>query len=165
DTGIGIPPDQLEAIFQPFEQVVEGRRRGGTGLGLPISRRYVQLMGSDIDVQSRAGAGSTFSFELAVQPAPVPAHAAEAAAGGATLQPAAAEEGDLSPPPAEIERLHALALEGNMRDILRWAGRLAELEGQPYRRFALHVRFLAERYQSQALLSLAKRHRGGTAGS
>jgi PAS domain S-box-containing protein len=56
DTGTGIPADRLEAIFQPFEQAGDGQRRGGTGLGLPISRRYVQLMGSDIEVESRIGA-------------------------------------------------------------------------------------------------------------
>jgi PAS domain S-box-containing protein len=155
DSGIGIPPDQLEAIFQPFEQVAEGQRRGGTGLGLPISRRYVRLMGSDIKVESQMGVGSTFRFDLTIQPAAVPEVAGadlEAARG------AASDAEGITPPPAEIERLHALALEGNMRDILRWTGHLIELEGQRYRRFALHVRFLAERYQSQAILSLAKRH-------
>jgi PAS domain S-box-containing protein len=164
DTGIGVPPDQLEAIFQPFEQVAEGQRRGGTGLGLPISRRYVRLMGSDIEVESRVGVGSTFRFDLAAQPVAVPAYPASAAGDGTGLDgahAASAEEIGITPPPSEIEQLHALALEGNMRDILRWAGRLVELEGKRYRRFALHVRFLAERYQSQAILSLAKRHLGG----
>ena len=160
DTGIGIPASQLEAIFQPFEQVAEGQRRGGTGLGLPISRRYVQLMGGDIQVASRMGVGSTFSFDLAIQTIAAPALAASAA--GAPERESAAnapagEEGTVTPPPAEIERLHELALEGNMRDILRWAGHLTELEGQRYRSFALHVRFLAERFQSQAILTLAKR--------
>ena len=157
DTGIGIPPDQLEAIFQPFEQVAEGQRRGGTGLGLPISRRYVQLMGSDIEVVSRIGAGSTFRFDLAIQAAAAPSDLTDVAAATPDVGAAPAAAEGVAPPPQEIERLHALALEGNMRDILHWAGRLTELEGQRYRHFALHVRFLAERYQSQAILSLAKR--------
>ena len=169
DTGIGVPADQLESIFQPFEQVAEGQRRGGTGLGLPISRRYVQLMGSDIEVESRIGLGSTFRFDLAIQPAAAPVALAAAAAGApdreAVAYPPATEEAAITPPATEIERLHELALEGNMRDILRWAGRLTELEGQRYRRFALHVRFLAERFQSQAILSLAKRCLGDGAGS
>lgn len=166
DTGVGIPADQLEAIFQPFEQVGEGLRRGGTGLGLPISRRYVQLLGSDIEVESRIGVGTTFRFDLAIEAAVAPAQAASAVAPDleSAAHAPAAGEGGITPPPAEIERLHELALEGNMRDILRWAGRLTELEGQRYRRFALHVRFLAERYQSQAILSLAKRWLGGSAG-
>ncbi len=65
DTGVGIGPQQLEAIFQPFEQAGDIRYRlGGTGLGLPISRQLLRLMGSDILVRSDVGAGSTFSFEI-----------------------------------------------------------------------------------------------------
>lgn len=65
DTGVGIPADRLETIFQPFEQVGDMRhRQGGTGLGLAISREFVRLMGSDIHVQSDEGKGSTFWFEL-----------------------------------------------------------------------------------------------------
>ena len=67
DTGIGINQEQLETIFQPFEQVGEmRRRRGGTGLGLAISRQFVHLMGGEIRVDSRIGQGSTFWFELDV---------------------------------------------------------------------------------------------------
>ncbi|HYD79402.1 MAG TPA: ATP-binding protein [Paucimonas sp.] len=67
DTGIGMEPDQLETIFQPFEQVGDMQRRhGGTGLGLSISRQLVRLMGSDIHVTSEPGKGSVFSFELLV---------------------------------------------------------------------------------------------------
>jgi signal transduction histidine kinase/CheY-like chemotaxis protein len=67
DTGIGIPAEQLEKIFTPFEQVGDiGRRAEGTGLGLSISRQLVQLMGSDLHVQSEPGWGSRFWFELAL---------------------------------------------------------------------------------------------------
>jgi len=67
DTGVGISADQLKAIFQPFEQVGDMRRRlGGTGLGLSISRQYVRLMGGEIQVESSPGQGSTFWFELEV---------------------------------------------------------------------------------------------------
>lgn len=65
DTGVGIAPDQLALIFQPFEQVGDVERRaGGTGLGLSISRRLVRLMNSEIQVESRSGEGSNFFFEL-----------------------------------------------------------------------------------------------------
>ena len=68
DTGIGIAADQLDAIFQPFEQVGNMQHRlGGTGLGLTISRQYARLMRSDIQVESQVGQGSTFWFELEVQ--------------------------------------------------------------------------------------------------
>jgi len=67
DTGVGIDANQLDLIFQPFEQVGDVQHRlGGTGLGLAISRQYVRLMGGDIHVQSRPGQGSTFWFELTV---------------------------------------------------------------------------------------------------
>ena len=71
DTGIGIASEQLEEIFLPFQQVGEERRKPeGTGLGLAISRQLVQMMGSEIQVESRLGAGSRFWFEVTLPPAP-----------------------------------------------------------------------------------------------
>ncbi|MEM6537871.1 MAG: response regulator [Pseudomonadota bacterium] len=66
DTGIGIPEDQLDAIFQQFTQSdgATTRRYGGTGLGLTISKSLVSAMGGDISVSSKSGHGSTFSLRL-----------------------------------------------------------------------------------------------------
>jgi signal transduction histidine kinase/DNA-binding response OmpR family regulator len=66
DTGIGIPPDRLDRLFQPFQQVDTSTIRvyGGTGLGLAISRRLARAMGGDVTVDSRPGAGSTFTVTL-----------------------------------------------------------------------------------------------------
>jgi|GEM_PF-1396890 len=70
DTGIGIPADKIEQIFEMFTQVDTGitRHFGGTGLGLAISRRLVGMMGGRIWVESQPGKGSIFHFTITVQP-------------------------------------------------------------------------------------------------
>lgn len=65
DTGIGLPADQLEKIFLPFEQVGEKNSdTEGTGLGLAISKQLVEMMGGKLHVKSGVGQGSTFWFEI-----------------------------------------------------------------------------------------------------
>jgi signal transduction histidine kinase len=66
DTGIGIPPEMIDRIFNAFTQASHdtAERFGGTGLGLTITRRLLALYGSAVDVQSTPGQGSTFSFTL-----------------------------------------------------------------------------------------------------
>lgn len=66
DTGIGMSEDEMARLFQPFMQANAGtsRKFGGTGLGLSITRRFAQLMGGDVTVQSVLGQGSTFTLRL-----------------------------------------------------------------------------------------------------
>lgn len=69
DTGVGIAAEEQDTIFEAFVQSESGQRsQQGTGLGLPISRRFAQMMGGDITVRSEPGQGSVFRFDMVVTP-------------------------------------------------------------------------------------------------
>jgi signal transduction histidine kinase/ActR/RegA family two-component response regulator len=70
DTGVGMTPEQVKMVFDPFTQADASTSRnfGGTGLGLSISRRLARLLGGDVSVESRLGAGSTFTVTVATGP-------------------------------------------------------------------------------------------------
>jgi PAS domain S-box-containing protein len=113
DTGVGIPADRLEAIFEEFTQadVSTSREYGGTGLGLALCRRLVGIMHGQLAVRSEVGVGSEFSFTI-----PLRTLGAEAA-GGASR-----------PPPRLPAGARALIIDDNasnrriVREILRLAG-------------------------------------------
>jgi signal transduction histidine kinase/response regulator of citrate/malate metabolism len=145
DTGIGIAPDVIAHLFQPFTQADESttRRYGGTGLGLAISRRIVESMGGSITVRSRVGQGSDFCFT-------------------ASLAKQAIMEDFDAPERASLQGLHALIVDDNEtnRKVLhhrldRWgvvnlavadgpaaldALRAADAAGQPYDLVLLDMR-------------------------
>jgi len=68
DTGVGIAPEDQEAVFEEFRQVgTADKKAEGTGLGLTLCRKFIELHGGRIWVQSQVGAGSTFTFRLPVR--------------------------------------------------------------------------------------------------
>jgi signal transduction histidine kinase len=71
DTGIGIAPTDQDTVFEEFRQVgTADKKAEGTGLGLALSRKFIELHGGTIRVQSEVGRGATFSFTLPVRPWP-----------------------------------------------------------------------------------------------
>lgn len=85
DSGIGIKPEDRQRIFEPFVQLGQAALQKGTGLGLTITRQFVQLMGGTISVESTLGSGTTFRVELPVE---------EAAAADA-VKPDSAGQGEI----------------------------------------------------------------------
>jgi two-component system sensor histidine kinase/response regulator len=70
DTGFGIAPEERDKLFEPFAQTETGRKsQQGTGLGIPISQKFIQMMGGNLTVKSAIGSGSTFAFDIQIQSA------------------------------------------------------------------------------------------------
>ncbi|MFN0067682.1 MAG: response regulator, partial [Limisphaerales bacterium] len=112
DTGIGLRPDQVERLFQPFTQADASttRQYGGTGLGLTICRRFCEMLGGGIVVASEPGRGSRFTVTLPAEPQPPPA-------APATAPP---------PPPADAPLVLAIDDDPVVRDLFQ---RLLAREG------------------------------------
>jgi signal transduction histidine kinase len=107
DTGPGIAPEDREAIFEEFRQGTSGAQ-GGTGLGLPLARRLVELHGGRLGVESEVGAGSTFTAELPVQPRPPDGNNLKAAAA-VDMRPLRFTLGEADSPERRAETAHLIA--------------------------------------------------------
>jgi PAS domain S-box-containing protein len=124
DTGIGIPADRLEAIFEAFQQADAGtsRKYGGTGLGLTLSRSICQLMGYDLIVESELGKGSTFKIVMGERAArPVKEKEADPQADTTPVKAVAPRgNGASAPPPVRAAEAGATKETGGrqgMRDL------------------------------------------------
>jgi CheY-like chemotaxis protein/anti-sigma regulatory factor (Ser/Thr protein kinase) len=94
DTGVGIAPENISRVFEEFEQVDRGtqRRHGGAGLGLAISKRFVEMHGGRIWAESQVGQGSTFYFSLSVGQADLAATPGRFAGAVSSATPKGGEE-------------------------------------------------------------------------
>jgi PAS domain S-box-containing protein len=112
DTGQGLLPEKLDQLFQPFNRLgQEGGETEGTGIGLVVSKRLVELMGGEIGAQSSVGVGSVFWIELDTSAAPrIGGEASE------TTAAAAAEQGSLAQPAEQLYTL--LCVEDNPANLM-----------------------------------------------
>jgi PAS domain S-box-containing protein len=115
DTGIGIPSDKIDTVFEAFSQADSSTTRnyGGTGLGLPISRRFCQMMGGDITAESEPGAGSVFTIDI-----PAKVDALEAARASAPDQTQTEEAPEMLPQPESGSLVLIIDDDADARDLL-----------------------------------------------
>ncbi len=154
DTGVGIPAEELEAVFLAFHQTGAAElATQGTGLGLTISRRLVEGLGGTLHVESEPGRGSRFWFEAALVET------------GAEVAPVLAEThvrvslpADV-PPVEEIDALLALSQRGDILAIRRRLAELQDVNGGCYRAFVAGLAPLAAAYRMRDLTESLFAHR------
>lgn len=142
DTGFGIAPEEMDSLFQAFVQTEAGRQsNGGTGLGLVISRKFINLLGGEIQVQSQPGQGTVFWFDLPVQipTTPPPVLVTSATEGSVVPMPTSPllTPADLTVMPAEwVAQLHQAALGCSDRQVLELVAQIPEAHSSLAHRLA-----------------------------
>ena len=159
DTGVGIPFDKLETIFEPFLQVGDRHRQSeGTGLGLAICRRIANLMNSNIEVESVLDQGSTFRLEIEVAIAPTYAQqnlvnleqTKYSSSDRQALTKINRNESIQIPDEMELQRLLSLAQRGLMKTFVDEATQI-EQRNLDYQPFIQNTIQLAKTFQMETL--------------
>jgi len=146
DTGTGIPADARSTIFEEFQQV-EGSdlQRQGTGLGLPITKGYAELLGGTIAVQSEAGVGSTFTVRIP-----------EVYLAGSPEEDPAVPPAELAVPRAEeLEALYEAARKGQILVVREQIDRLESIDAR-YGPFAAELRDCAQGFDVEKICELVE---------
>ncbi len=142
DTGIGMHPEQLAKIFQPFEKVLD-RWSDGMGIGLTISQQLVKLMAGEIQVTSEKGQGSTFWFEVpliqTIYPMPT------------LITPPLSETEFILPPFEELEKIYKLAMLGLMQEAEEQVNVLETLD-EKYLPFLNQLREFALNFDDEQMI-------------
>ena len=156
DTGSGIAPQQQQVVFEPFQQGASGVQKGGTGLGLSLARRHVELMGGQLQLESVPGQGTRFFFFLRLEPAQGPAAAKAEPRRGQVVRLAAGTESPvdfdgLRLPTSLRARLRQAAEMHNVTEVRKCLDQLQGL-GSGERRLAAYLDELALRFDMDSLL-------------
>ena len=148
DTGAGIPAGSQATIFEEFRQV-EGSdpQRKGTGLGLPITKGFAELLGGSIAVQSEEGAGSTFTVRIPEV----------YVAGSPEEEPGAAPDGLAVPPGSELATLFETAQKGQILAVREQLDRLEGIDGR-YGPFVAQLRGHAQSFDVERICELVEPH-------
>ncbi len=150
DTGIGIPEDELEAIFSPFKQLTKHiQSEEGTGLGLAIVKRLVTMMDGEVSVESTPGKGSRFSLKVTLPPADT--HGIEWIHRRDEALKARSHTEMKVPPLDELQALTEQAESGNIRGVVDAADMLAA-RNEAYRPFVRKVTGMAQEFEINKLV-------------
>jgi signal transduction histidine kinase len=146
DSGVGIPPDKLDAIFSPYEQLGKHKHEG-TGLGLAISQKLVRLMGGELHVDSTVNKGSSFWFDLDLSKE-------QATKQNSVDLPVTEGEQALSfPPNDDLRILYEYAKQGNCSGIARWLEQMT-LKNTQSLPFIHEVSTLAQEFEHEKICKL-----------